>query len=84
MSRNNFRSRSYVKACNSLNNTCVKEGEVKQVGTAQLATSYTATICTGDSSCEGELAWCREEARKGEECPNEYNNQERVQKRPNV
>ena len=31
--------------------------------------SYKPTICTGNSSCGGELTWCREEERKEEKCP---------------
>ena len=46
--------------------TCIKEGE----GTWD-DFNYKQTICTGDSSCEGELAWCKKEERKGEKCPRE-------------
>ena len=57
--RNFLDSRSYVSACSNTS-ICVKEGE-----------GYRRTICTGDSSCEGELDWCREEERKEEKCPGE-------------
>ena len=46
--------------------TCITEGE----GTWD-DLNYKQTICTGDSSCEGELAWCKKEERKGEKCPRE-------------
>ena len=42
----------------------MKEGE----GATWLE-GYTQTICTGDPSCEGEVAWCKEEERKNETCP---------------
>ena len=56
-------SRSYVAACGNTSN-CVKEGE----GITGII-SYRPTICTGDSNCEGELAWCRDNERKNETCP---------------
>ena len=59
--RHFYISRSHVAACADTS-TCVKEGEGK-LG------NYTQTICTGNSNCEGELAWCREEERKEEKCP---------------
>ena len=55
------RSRSHVAACGDTT-TCIKEGEGK-------SSYYKPTICTGDSSCEGELAWCKKEERKEEKCP---------------
>ena len=30
---------------------------------------YKQSICTGDSSCEGEQTWCKQEERKSEICP---------------
>ena len=42
--------------------TCLKEGEGSRL-------KYRPTICMGNSSCEGELDWCREERRKEEKCP---------------
>ena len=62
--RNEVSSRSYVGACNNTS-TCIKEGE----GTTG---TYRPTVCTGDSSCEGELDWCREEGRKEEKCPSGF------------
>ena len=62
--RNSMSSRSFVAACNN-DNICVKEGE----GFTHSLGTYRPTICTGDSSCEGELDWCREEKREEEECP---------------
>lgn len=48
--------------------TCVKEGE--GIGLFREEEGhYNQTICTGNSSCEGELDWCREEVRKEEKCP---------------
>ena len=61
--RNYLSSRSYVAACANTS-TCVKEGEG-----ATIYRSYRPTICTGNSSCEGELAWCKEEGRRKEKCP---------------
>ena len=55
-------SRSHVAACVNTN-TCAKEG----IGSLTGAT-YIPTICTGDSSCEGELAWCKNDERKNEIC----------------
>ena len=56
----NFYSRSHVAACANTS-TCVKEGEGE-------GTNHKPTICTGDSSCAGELDWCRKEERKEEKC----------------
>ena len=62
--RNRWRSRSHVGVCVNTN-ICVKEGE----GNALLGgLDYKPTICSGDSSCVGELDWCREESRKEEKC----------------
>ena len=62
--RNFYSSRSHVAACGDTT-TCIKEGE----GTT-FDGNYKQTICTGDSSCEGEeLAWCKKEERKEEKCP---------------
>ena len=64
--RNYYSSRSYVAACTNTS-TCVKEGEgISSVGT------FTPTICTGNSSCEGELTWCKKEERKNETCPSVF------------
>ena len=63
INRNWLNARVYAAACTNTS-TCVKEGEGKtRYGT------YKQTVCTGDSSCEGELDWCREETRKNETCP---------------
>ena len=65
--RNYASSRSYVGICTNTS-TCVKEGE--GIGLYREEEGhYNQTICTGNSSCEGELDWCREEARKKEKCP---------------
>ncbi len=64
----NFRSsRSHVAACGDTK-TCIKEGEGR-TGLPGLTANYKPTICTGDSSCKGELAWCEKEERKEEKCP---------------
>ena len=65
--RNYLTIRSHPSACLKTN-TCVKEGEGNTWTRDDIA--FKPTICTGDSSCEGELDWCREEERKKEECPN--------------
>ena len=62
--RNFESSRSYVAACANTS-ICVKEGE----GNTGIAGGYTPTICTGNSSCEGELTWCQRDERKNETCP---------------
>ena len=73
--RNYFSSRSHVAACTN-SSTCVKEGKgvtdatFYDVGSGIL--TYRATICTGNSSCEGELAWCKKDERKNETCPYEF------------
>ena len=59
--RNAIFARSYISACTD-SNTCIKEGE------GSTDRNYKPTICTGDSSCEGELAWCKDKARKDEIC----------------
>ena len=56
-------SRSHVAACANTS-TCVKEGEGNS-----FYSNYKLSICTGDSSCEGELDWCKKEERKEEKCP---------------
>lgn len=68
--RNLYSSRSHLAACAD-NRTCVKEGEGATAGNWDgmgLTSGYKPTICTGDSSCEGELAWCKKEERKNENC----------------
>ena len=42
---------------------CVKEGEVNT-----RTYTYRPTICTGNPSCEGEVAWCKKDERKNEKC----------------
>ena len=64
-SRNNRSPRSHIPACVN-RKICVKEGEGGHETGIQ---PFTQTICAGDSSCEGELDWCREEERKKEKCP---------------
>ena len=65
INRNHNLTRSFVPLiCEGNKTTCVQEGEG---GTNDL--SYKPTICTGNSSCGGELTWCREEERKEEKCP---------------
>ena len=51
--RNLQTSRSYIAACTN-SSTCVKEADGSTMGG-----DYQPTICTGNSSCEGELAWCK-------------------------
>ena len=60
--RNLQTSRSYIAACTN-SNTCVKEADGSTMGG-----DYQPTICTGNSSCEGELAWCKSQERKNETC----------------
>ena len=60
--RNEYNSRSYVAVCTNTS-ICVKEGEGKTRDD-----NYRPTICTGNSTCEGELAWCKKEERKNERC----------------
>ena len=68
--RNIVGDRSYVAACEDTSK-CVKEGEGGfRLGYGSL---YRPTICTGDSSCEGELNWCRKEEREEEKCPGAIN-----------
>ena len=64
--RNKFSPRSHISACKAPN-TCIKEGE--GISGHFNDKDYKSTICTGDASCEGELAWCKEEERKIEICP---------------
>ena len=64
--RNTVSSRSHVASCANTS-TCVKEGE--GITGSNNGIPFTPTICTGDSSCEGELAWCRKDERKNETCP---------------
>ena len=64
----NYKSpRSHISACKAPN-TCVKEGE----GNTNKRDNFKQTICMGDSSCDGELAWCKEEKRKSERCPEQF------------
>ena len=62
--RSAYTSRSHVAICTDTN-ICVKEGE----GNTWIDSTFRPNICTGDSNCEGELDWCREEGRKEEKCP---------------
>ena len=66
LERNWHKSRSHVAACVNTS-TCIKEGQ-GEGGHG----NYSQTICTGDSSCEGELNWCRDEVRKEENCPGDF------------
>ena len=63
-----YGSRSYVPACVNAS-ICVKEGDGTTNPIDFQTNPYRAIICTGNSSCEGELDWCREEGRKNETCP---------------
>merc|ERR1712130_294486 len=69
--RNIKSTRSYVPICKNTS-ICVKEGEgTTYFNPVTHFVTYKPTICTGNSSCEGELDWCREEERKEEKCPKE-------------
>ena len=70
--RDYFSPRSHVFACRAAD-SCIKEGEVNFDGIKDSTgedKEYKPTICTGDSSCDGELTWCKQEERKNETCPN--------------
>ena len=72
--RNWSRSRSYLAVCPNTS-TCYKEGERNTSGVPYTQTRYvpyTQTICTGNSSCEGELAWCQKDERTNEVCPDGF------------
>ena len=53
---------SYAAVCANTS-ICVKEWDETS------AHIHSRSICSGNSNCEGELAWCKKEERKNEECP---------------
>ena len=66
--RNERSARSFVPViCGGNKTTCVQEGEGSRQDLA-----YKQTICTGKSSCDKELVWCREEERREEKCPTKH------------
>ena len=66
--RNYHSSRAHAAACTKTS-SCVKEGEGFTEGNYWGDFTNTPTICSGNSSCEGELDWCRKEERRTETCP---------------
>ena len=63
--RNGLVPRAFVPLiCGGNKTTCVQEGEG-----GNYYGDYKPTICTGNSSCNVELTWCRGQERKEEKCP---------------
>ena len=66
--RNEIHARSFVAlTCDGNETVCVQEGEA-----SMYEKLYKPTICTGKPSCDKELAWCQDQERKGEKCPDGF------------